>query len=383
MEQTDEGETDPAQAARSSHDLRVQISTGRYVGDVVLYDGPQVYRRVKCFTPLSPHTGEIKPASVTIESFTKSDGKVSRDPKKTVTLYSEHDEVHTLLKFLLDMESESAQFPVAGYLVFRTEQADADPAALGHLVGLLSATGCADVVASAIERAASDPVALNELFTRAAQNPQLFDQAVAGIRLAAYTQAVCDLRSLVEAALPEPESSFQALLQKNPWMFGSEYSDLLDRRIWVRDQAQDFMLRRTTDRYMELIEIKTTLVGRSLFVLDRSHDCLYPNTDLTKAVAQVQQYLQFLDSDRDRIQAHDKEDPLKIRAKIVIGRNGDQAQQEALRRFNAHLLRIEVLTFDQLLCIAEQVLKYLRKVVAPTEQASPVDDPWADSFEDS
>lgn len=47
---------------------------------------------------------------------------------------------------------------------------------------------------------------------------------------------------------------------------------------------------------------------------------------------------------------------MKIRARVIIGRDGDDGQQIALREFNAHLHRIEVLTFDQLLRIADRVL---------------------------
>ena len=44
-------------------------------------------------------------------------------------------------------------------------------------------------------------------------------------------------------------------------MLGSEYSELLDRRTWTRDDNVDFMLRRTADNYLEVIEIKTPLGG--------------------------------------------------------------------------------------------------------------------------
>ena len=49
-------------------------------------------------------------------------------------------------------------------------------------------------------------------------------------------------------------------------------------------------------------------------------------------------------------------DPLKIRARIIIGRDGDSNHQKALRNFNAHLHRIEIITYDQLIKIAERVL---------------------------
>ncbi len=46
---------------------------------------------------------------------------------------------------------------------------------------------------------------------------------------------------------------------------------------------------------------------------------------------------------------------MKIRARAIVGRDGSEEHQAALRNFNAHLHRIEILTYDQLLKIAERV----------------------------
>ena len=156
------------------------------------------------------------------------------------------------------------------------------------------------------------------------------------------------------------EEKFQAHLTKHPWMFGSEYSELLDRRRWTRDENQDFVVRRTTDNYIELIEIKTPLDGASLFNHDKSHDSYYPAADLSKVLGQVERYLEKLDAERNSIFKNDGEDTNKIRAKIVIGRDGEQEQTKALRRHNGHLHRIEIITFDQLLRIARTVIRYLQ-----------------------
>jgi hypothetical protein len=75
-----------------------------------------------------------------------------------------------------------------------------------------------------------------------------------------------------------------------------------------------------------------------------------------------------LDADRYAIKARDGEDPLKIRAKVIIGRDGDENQKRALRRLNGHLHRIEILTFDQLLRIARNVLSYLESAVRPVAE---------------
>lgn len=87
--------------------------------------------------------------------------------------------------------------------------------------------------------------------------------------------------------------------------------------------------------------------------------------ELSKVIGQVEKYLEKLDAARNSILANDHEDTAKVRAKVIIGRDGDEHQRQALRRFNGHLHRIEILTFDQLPRIARRVLQYLENAMNP------------------
>jgi hypothetical protein len=165
-------------------------------------------------------------------------------------------------------------------------------------------------------------------------------------------------------------------------MFGSEYSERLDNRNLTRGSQQDFVLRRTTDGYIELIEIKTPLEGSSLFRFDQSHRSYYAGQQLSMVIGQVQKYLEEIDAGRYEIKHRDQLDPNKVRAKIIIGRDVDDAQCQALRRFNGHLYRIEALTFDQLSRMAGQVIKYLEYLVPPTRRPPFIDDDLP-AFDDS
>ena len=170
------------------------------------------------------------------------------------------------------------------------------------------------------------------------------------------------------------EAAFQGLLEEQPWIFGTEYSCILERRRWTRDEIADFVPRRTADGWLELVEIKTPLNGQTLFSYDRSHKTWYAGSELSKVTAQAQNYLERLDRGRDGIKANDGEDVTKTRARIIIGRDGGPEQQEALRRYNGHLHRIEVLTFDGLLAIARRVVGYLETGQERTTAAGPVRD---------
>ena len=138
--------------------------------------------------------------------------------------------------------------------------------------------------------------------------------------------------------------------------YSAAYTELIERRNWTRDQKLDFMLRRTADDYLEIIEIKTPF-AQPLFRYDASHDSYAASRPLADAIGQVIRYIEETERNRDHIIAHDEGcDPLKIRARVIIGRDGDEGQQTALREYNSHLHRIEVLTLNQLLRIAERVL---------------------------
>lgn len=134
------------------------------------------------------------------------------------------------------------------------------------------------------------------------------------------------------------------------------------------------MLRRTVDNYLEIVEIKTAFQDR-LFIHDEARDCFYPSAKLSPVIGQVTRYIEEVERNRDAILAKDKVDTLKIRARAIVGRDNPQ-EQAALRNLNAHLYRIEIITFDQLVRIAERVLAIFTDGVGfmPDEDVEAFDD---------
>ena len=191
-------------------------------------------------------------------------------------------------------------------------------------------------------------------------------------RLIQYERAVSELQILIEDP-STAEKEFQNLLDANPWMFGSEYSELLPRRTWTRDDQLDYMLRRTADDCLEIIEIKTAF-DTPLFIHDTSRGVFYPSAKLSPVIGQVTRYIEEVERNRDSILANDGYETLKIRAVAVIGRDGGLAQVKALRSLNSHLHRIEIITFDQLLRIATRVVSMFRDVVAEPKPQQPLAD---------
>ena len=105
-----------------------------------------------------------------------------------------------------------------------------------------------------------------------------------------------------------------------------------------------------------------------LFNYDKSHDSYYASAKLSQVMGQVYLYIEEVERNRDLIIAKDRFDPLKIRARIIIGTDGDEAQQAALRTMNSHLHRVEILTFDQLLRIAQRTLEIFESQISGAKE---------------
>ena len=154
-----------------------------------------------------------------------------------------------------------------------------------------------------------------------------------------------------------PEQEYQRFLEENYWILGSEYSQMLEREL-IWKGKQDFNMRRTADDYLEVIEIKTPEVVLFKEVKNR----FIEKEEVVNAINQVDDYHKRIE---DNWRALSRKYPDlrldKVRGKVVIGGRKDLSEEEktALRRLNARLHGIEVITFAQLIASAERMLKIL------------------------
>lgn len=350
----------PLPSESSLDDVKVRIreayrnpNVGK-IEQVVLRHGPRAFRLATLLQILDAN-GQPHHYSLKIDSIDKLKAGWFHKPEKSVRLEGQNpDEIEHLARFLQAHLEGQLGNPTGELHVLRSE----DYAKLEAFVGQIPGWATPDLV-EAIK------LIVPRIEGSAAYLPQ-FIQAFEGSdsetvksiaiasRLVDHRRSYETLANLVETRHTQ-EQTFQNLLAQNPWMFGSEYSELLDRRIWTRDDNVDFMLRRTSDNYLEVIEIKTPF-DDALLLKDKSHDSYYPSSKLSPVIGQVIRYIAELERDRDKIISKDKCDPLKVRARVIVGRDGNAAHQEALRSLNAHLHRLEIVTYDQLLRIAARVL---------------------------
>lgn len=343
------------------------------ISQVVLKDGPQTFRIATLLEIINPKTKELHHYSLKIDHIVrkKKAGWFTK-PERSIRLEGKDpDEIDRLYTFLQAIKQGGLGNEQGDLHLIRSE----DYARLESLLGALPKLPVSDkiqLIRTIFEQLEDSPSYVADFVSAFEESsPEILTHIATASRFLEYRASYNKLEQLVQ----EPSTSehdFQRHLSNNPWMFGSEYSELLLRRTWTRNDNLDYMLRRTVDGYLEIVEIKTAFSDR-LFIHDTSHDSYYPSAKLSPVIGQVIRYIEEVERNRDSIIAIDKVDTLKIRARAIVGRDGNENQQAALRNLNAHLHGIEVMTYDQLLRIAARVLSVFESAaaVAPENETEP------------
>ncbi len=342
----------------------------RHRDKVVLRDTNRMVIWAELCEIVDEHTGELHHKTLKIVSAQRTSVKlgnqiiVSGTDQKRIWLDDEKGEIAALSAFLAATSGFSGD--PGDYSILPTPNHQLEPGVFNRLIALASEQDQATHLVQILEKVEERPELLSKLVEVVESNPDVAKIAAASLNLARYTNAIGALEQLISENARE--GAFQSLLEEHPWMFGGEYSTRLNRRRFTRDENADFMMRRTVDDYLELIEIKRPL-SATLFFYDDSHDSYYPSSSLNEVVGQVMKYLDEIDASRDNIERRDNVRINKIRARIIIGLDHDQTQVDALRLFNSHLHRIEIMTFDQLLATAKRVRDNLAEELRPIEHS--------------
>lgn len=159
----------------------------------------------------------------------------------------------------------------------------------------------------------------------------------------------------------QKEKFFQNWIESNLWVFGTSYIRKLDESNLSFSSDSDIVME-TLDGFYELIEVK--LPSASLFNFDKSHNTYYPSSTLSSALGQVLKYLQDVDEFKPNIEKANNTTVLFPKAKLIIGKEPSvDAEKEALRRLNASLNNVEILTYDNLIKNAEKLIEIYKNKV--------------------
>lgn len=176
------------------------------------------------------------------------------------------------------------------------------------------------------------------------------------ITAAERNNAIAEFETAIET---EPSESFwQDWFSRNKWVLGSEYLNILpDRDIDTRDIA-DYLMR-SIDGFLDVVEIKRP--NLVFWAGPDSHGNYYPSSQLTMAISQCLNYLYRIELQSNSIEFAERVDgtkTVKPQCMLVIGRSDDWGEDKlkALRILNAAHHQLHIITYDQLLLRAKQLL---------------------------
>jgi hypothetical protein len=309
---------------------------------VVVKNGPQVYKVAVVRTFGDPDTGEVKKREFRVQSYRRKRDEAGYDFEKTEsTWYCENAEIDRVQSLL------SQQLPTLSGVYRRVDDA------IGDLLGRLEEGAVeASSIVVLVEAAASLP-GVTEALADSTGVSILID----AVALQRHRSALDEVERVVLDG-----SSTEIVLQKriegNWWLFGGRYIDRAARRsVTVLDQLDIPLIR--ADGSLHVVELKKANVS-DLVVRHRNH--VIVGAPVHEAVSQAMNYLRSLDEQRAIILTELGIEARRSSALVVIGHPAFVASfsaeeiSEALRTYNSHLARVEVVTYAELVDGARRAL---------------------------
>ncbi len=198
---------------------------------------------------------------------------------------------------------------------------------------------------------------LLELLTSGRLTKETVANIGAASQHARYKTAVAELRKLINAA--RGEKIYQEWFEAHPWICGTNYVGRVDFRRVGLHEITDIVMK-TTDGYLDLFELKRP--DLPVLRLDKGRNIYFFSKEASEAIAQAANYVVKTEENRHMLAQTEKLLFLKPRARVVIGRSDSwrKATRDALRILNASLHFIEVWTYDDLLAMADQLMRMYR-----------------------
>lgn len=152
------------------------------------------------------------------------------------------------------------------------------------------------------------------------------------------------------------ETDITDFLSKNPWLFGSEYI-IISGLSKINSANILDLAPKTLDSFIDIVEVKLPTV--KMFHFDSSHNNYYQSHHVTKAIAQVTNYINELETNTDSEYIDNTMQIIRPFATILIGSDKElnEGESAALRLINASYHNIRIITYQQLLANAKNSLK--------------------------
>ncbi|MBI3675186.1 MAG: DUF4263 domain-containing protein [Proteobacteria bacterium] len=316
------------------------------VQNCVLKKGKQTYKVASILQFKNPATGEISHSELHVNDFPFRVGTgIQWDVKDRLKHWGcKDEEIERLKAFLVAFKEAGSP---GEYTVIQGKRTPSHDELLKLLKELDSPNlvGIISVLADRSEELQTLPP-LGETDKRR--------MVAAALRASHRMTALDELRRLIQTNADE--AAFQSLLDRNWWMLGGQYVEKVPKRHWTDEENLDIMLKSADNGY-DIIELKRS--NAQLFKKHRNK--IIVSSDVNDAVNQAGHYISEIERQRDHFIARYATDLYKIKAKVLIGHvpEGDEDEADkrlALRMYNSHLHHIEVVTFDGVVRISDQVI---------------------------
>lgn len=260
-----------------------------------------------------------------------------------------HDEAVNLHAVLAQGLAVAAQGEVGEFLTLSL------PGSMGDLVSDQDPNAVAELVAPLLSGRG-----MLAALTRIPDARSLIVGIETAARVIELESGVQQLTAMLEGGVVD-EQSYQDWCEEHWWAFGPVYVARDEVRTIAIGDNVDLLMERTSSGLRDVFELKRP--DMPVINYDPSHKSYYWSSDSAKALGQCHRYLDALHEgaarglrDNPRVVAYHP------RASVVIGRSidWDAEKNRQLHGLNSRLHGLAVMTYDDMLGQAKQMVKVLR-----------------------
>jgi len=330
-----------------------------HVAHYPLKNGPQTYKSLHIFS--IPQKSENQ-YIISFWKLKRNEGILERDEK--TEFKCEKTEVTRLLGFL-DNLYELEGLERGDHVILKKDSPSAEAAASAIEAVKSCEDGVVrDVLLELIGSLDELEVDLEELNLSSETVEQGAIKAEHAIKHARTKSILEEFKDKIENR--GTENDYQEFLEENPWLLGQEYVRKLEIREITRDEEVDFCFE-SVDGFYDIVEIKKPQTR--VLVEDGSHDTHRASSQLSSAIAQLENYIYRIEQSQGTIALRDDLNMVKPRGKIVLGDRLSAEERESLRVMNSHLNRITIYTFSDIAEIGQRIVdRYEQNEEFPTKE---------------
>ena len=198
----------------------------------------------------------------------------------------------------------------------------------------------------------------DEVVSKLIESGILTQNLAVAITAAERNNAIQEFEQAIDTE--KTESFWQNWFTQNKWVLGSEYLNILPEREVDTNDIADYLMR-SIDGFLDVVEIKRP--DLQFWAGPDANGNYYPTAQLTAAISQCLNYLYRIELQSNSVEFMERVDgtkTVKPQCMLVYGRSDDWGEDKmrALRILNASYHQLHIITYDQLLLRAKQLLGF-------------------------